>query len=415
VLALVGRGLDPGRLADSLGASHVLEGGLQRSGDRMRLRLRLVDARDGSTRWSETYDRALEDVFRMQDDIARGVARELGVRLSSAADTRRPDRPAPPIAAYELYLRGNDQVLLRSDSGVQEGTRYFERAIAIDPQYAAAHAGLARMLLVTAGRALPPDSVTRLQERAREAASRALALDDSVADGHASLGLLKGFIELDLASGETELRRAIELDPTRALPRQWLAQLYIRMGRPAEALAEARLALEADPLSPSAHAEVAHALLVNRRYDEALEGLARIGGVQPPLRRAAFYATQAHAGKGAWADAVAAARPRAGDSDSWALSLYGWALGRAGRRDEALNVQAQLLERWRAEGSCAFCVAAVYAGIGDFDRALGWLDAAIEDGSVLRPLFNVTEPAFDELRADARFEPVRARLGLQKR
>lgn len=409
-----GGGLDARAIADSLGVSHVLEGSLARTEGRLRLELKLLDGRDGSIRWSETYDRALEDALWVQEEVARGIARELRVRPAGGARPPRARRRMPAVAAYELYLRGSDQALLRSDSGVRRAVEYFEQAIAADSTYAEPYAGLARMYLVL-GRGNPGRPIDDLDALAERAALEALALDDSLAEAHAALGLIRQYVASDFARAEAELERAIALDPTKPLPRQWLAQLYLQTGRAAEALAAARGALDLDPLSPSAHAEVAHALLANRRPDEALSQLHRIATVQPPLLRAAGYTAQAYALKGMWPEAIAAVRPHAEAGFPGALSLYGWVLARGGRRDEADRVRAALLERWRRGESGAFELALVYAGLGDHDRAFAWLDRSVEDGSSMSPTHYPMMPILEDLRSDARFELASARLGLRSR
>jgi len=416
VFAFRNTSADVRAIADSLRVSNVVEGALQRIGSRLRVQVRLVDASDGSTRWSETYDRELEDVFSIQEDIARAVAGELDVRLTDDPGTRLSRRHTSNVAAYEFYLRGSDQALLRSDSGVRQGVEYFQKAIAADSMYAAAYAGLARMY-----RLLIPDPGIpehKLRALAEQAALKAIALDDSLAEAHASLGLLRGH-DRNVTTAESELKRAIALDPTQALFHQWLGQLYLRTGRPAEALAETRRALEIDPLSPSAHAELAHALLSNGRYDEALTELESIAEVQPPLRRVPSYIAQAYAGKGMWAEALAALRQAGPDGSRDIPSivvgdpLYGHLLARAGRREEALEVREILLDQVQTGTRGAFDMVVIEAGLGNFDQAFAWLERSIEDRSIEGS--TIMGPIFNELRQDPRFERIRPRLGIQKR
>lgn len=400
-------------IADTLRVSNILEGGVQKIGSRLRVQVRLVDARDGSTRWSEAYDREIEDLFLVQEEIARSVARELGTRLGGRAATRPSRHPTRNVAAYELYLRGNDPANLRSDEGVRQALEYFQQAIALDSTYAAAYGGVARMygrLRLTENPGVP---IRDLEALSLQAALKAVALDDSLAEAHAALGLVRMHLSHDYRSAEIELKRAIELDPMQGRIREWLVLLYLLTGRPVEALAEARRALELDPLSPSAHAEVAHALIANDRSDEALAQLEHIRNVQPPLLRTAPIAAQAYAMKGRWEEAIAAIRPQAEKGES--LGLYGYLLARSGQREEASRVLQTLNARYQRTGSDAFGVAAVYAGLGDLDQAFVWLDRSVDDRSALGSHHNIMEPIFEDLRRDPRFERVRERLGLQKR
>jgi TolB-like protein/DNA-binding SARP family transcriptional activator len=416
------RETDVRSIADSLRVSNVLEGGVQKIGSRLRVQVRLVDARDGSTRWSETYDREIEDVFAVQAEIAQAVARELGARLGGRAAMRFSRHQTQNVAAYELYLRGNDPVHLRSDSGPHQALVYFRQAVALDSTYAAAYAGMARMYSRLGSTENPGMPIRDLEALSLQAALKAVALDDSLAEAHASLGTIRMYIDPDYRLAETELKRAIELDPTQARIREWLVLLYLRTERPAEALAEARRALKIDPLSPSAHAEVAHALIADGRYDEALAHVEHIQNVQPPLLRTAQIAAQAFAMKEMWEEAIAAIRPQAerdlaaASSTLQSVPLYGYLLARSGQREEADRILETLLARSQRTGTGAFGVAAVYAGLGDFDQAFVWLDRSIDDRSAMRGShFNIMEPTFEDLRSDPRFERYKERLGLQKR
>jgi TolB-like protein len=409
VFAFKERRTDIRSIADSLGVSNILEGGVQKIGSRLRVQVRLVDAGDGSTRWSETYDREFRDVFSMQDEIARAVARELDLRLMGSTETQLLRHQTRNIAAYELYLRGHDPALSRSDSGVREQVGYFKQAIEIDSTYAAAYAALALAYARLSWANNPGMPLRELHALAGDAAERAVALDDSLAEAHQALGRVR-MDALDFASAETEIERAIALDPTDRRSHVVLSTMYIWKGRPAEALVEARRALANDPLSPIASAEVAHALFANRRYDEALAQLDHIAALRPPLRRAALYAGQCYAKKQMWPEAIAALRPQAETSEPVALSLLGHTLARVGQREEAGRIQADLLARWQRTNVGAFEVAVVYAGLGDFDQAFAWLDKSVDDRSLK---VHIVEPTFEDLQGDPRFERLMRRLGLQ--
>ena len=410
VFAFRGHGGDVRRIADSLGVSNILEGGLQKTGSRLRVQMRLVDGRDGSSRWSQTYDRGFEDVFAVQDDIARAVAGELGLRLDDDAEQRDLRRQTRNVAAYELYLRGNDAQLTRTDSGVRQSKEYFEQAIAIDPTYAAAHAGLALTYVRLGSAAEPGLPLPELRLALADAAARkAVALDDSLAEAHQALGRVH-MTMLDFPSAKTEIERALALDPTRPITRLTLTWLHLWAGRPSEALAEAGRALAVDPLAPIVHTEVAYALFANRRYDEALAQLDRVRGVRPPLRRVAVLAAQCYVEKGMWDQAIAALRPQAETGDRLTIAFLGHVLARAGQREEATRVLADLLARQERTGAGAFEVAIVYAGLGELDETFAWLDRSVDDYSLK---VQIMAPTFDALHRDPRFERLSRRLGLQ--
>ena len=416
VFALQNRGMDMRRIADALGVADVLEGGLQKSGSRLRVQVRLLDARDGSTRWSETYDRELRDVFAVEDDIARSVVRELGLRLGAATTAPLRRQATQNVAAYELYVRGSDRSLLRNDSSVRNGIELFRQAIALDSTYAGAWAGLGRLYIRMAG-AVPARDRGRYFTLAEEAARKAVTLDDSLAEAHATLGRVRMAV-FDFPSAEQELARAIALDPSRALPHQWMATLLLWTDRPAEALTHAERALELDPMSPDARAEVARALLHNDRCEEALAHLEKLFGLRPPLLRVTPIAVQCYARERRWSDAIALLRPRAERGEAPSLAFFGFMLARSGQREEARRVRATLLARWQRRDVGAFWIALMSVGLGERKEACGWLDRSVADGSLTsgagEPLDIIRGPLFDDMRREPCYTRVRKRLFLRQ-
>jgi DNA-binding SARP family transcriptional activator len=349
------------------------------------------------------------------DEIAQAVARELDRRERGDTARRLPQHRTRSIPAYELYLRGNDPALLRSDSAARRGLEYFRRAIALDSTYAAAWAGLARLTYRISSE--HPDSLAKAQASAEAAVRRALALDDSLGEAHAILGVIQGR-KYDYAGAERHFRQAIALEPTRGRLREWFVDFLLMVGRPGEALVQAERALQLDPMSPTATAQVARALAGNNRCEEALARLETIAALDPPLLRAAPIAAQCLARMGQWDKALALLIPNAEIEDYKSLPLLGYMYGGAGRREEALAVQARLLDRWRSGAIGAYDLAFVPAGLGDRDQAFSWLDRAIEDGSfrfVPGTGTGLPGPPFDALQQDPRMDRLRERLGLQKR
>jgi TolB-like protein len=396
--------LDVRKIADSLGVRYIIEGGVQKIGDRMRVQMRLVDASDASTRWSEIYERGTADIFLVQTEIAEAVARELDLRLSTkSAETLR-RKATENVAAHELYLRGSDPALLRSDSTAAQALDYFAQAIELDSSYAAPYAGLARMHLRLNGTRYSPG---RTREEAvalaRAAAMKALALDDSLAEAHASFGLTLRF-KPDVAAAVEEFKIAVSLDPNYSRVHEWLSFMYTWQMRPADALAEARLAVEKDPLSPSAHAEFARTLCSNGQIEEGLEVLKRVASVKPPLARATLFRFICYGMRKDWPSAIAMV------GDQSLIEYLGFALGRNGDREKALVILNQLTRRARSGGS-AFDVAIVHAGLGNMDETFDWLNRAVDDMSVFARGFIIL-PLLDDVRADPRFEILRKRLGL---
>jgi tetratricopeptide (TPR) repeat protein len=322
-----------------------------------------------------------------------------------------PAATAPPvserrIAAQDLYGQGNRDVLFRTESGRRQALDLFRQAIAVDPTYATAHAGLAHLLVLSGEGA----GGSRRQQlvAAEKAARTAIALDSSLANAHAALGHVLLY-EYRLARAEEEFKRAVELDRMQPYVREFLVWLYIFMERPQDALVQAERGAAEHPDSPTAIAEVARALLVNGRCSEALELLKRLMYLQPPPARAAGIAAQCYAQRQQWQQAIAELQPVAERNPLLAYPLFGFMLARAGETERARQIQNSLLELWKRGSTGAYGVAVIHAGLRDYDQAFEWLDKAIEDRSLR---YNIMEPAFEDLRRDPRFDRVRKKLGV---
>ncbi len=392
--------LDVRRIADSLGVANILEGSVQKDGGRLRVQMRLVDASDRSTRWAETYDRELKDIFLVQSEIAAAVARELDVRLGGPALAALRRQPTQNVAAYELYGRASDPVLLRSDSGLRSAIAYFKQAIAVDSTYADAYAGLGRMyvrLLLSQTTAIPPRA---LYVMARDAALKSVSLNDSLPEAHLAVGttLMVGY---DLAAAERELKRAVAIAPTDFRTPMQLSRLYTWEERPADALAAANRAVEDEPLSPNAQIEAALQLCANHEYVRGLARMKQLEALRPPLLRLPSYSGICHAMNGDWAGALAAVRQH---RSTRSRGIVGFVLARAGERQEAQSLLAELTNYSMRTNQGAFEVAVVHAGLGDRDEAFEWLDRSKADLSLSE---NIMLPLFDDLHADPRFDRLR--------
>ena len=399
VRALTSRQLEVRQIADSLRVSHVLEGALQKVGPKLRMQVRLVDAHDGSTRWSATYDREIGDIFAVQDEIAHAVAGELNVRLVANAGSRanRP-RYTPSIAAYEWYLRGKQHAPMRTSAGRREGIDFLTRAIALDSNFAAPHAGLVWLYLSEAGR--DSSDYRQWEAQAMAEARKAVALDETLAEAQSALGwAYLGTSEL--GSAEAAFRRAIAIDSTVYRGYEGLARAYMLMRRPAEQLAAARRGLALDHFSVQANREMALALSTNGRCDEALELLRPLKALTPPAGVAGVVRGLCYARKQMWAEATAELRWSMETSEArMALGLLGYALARGGREAEARVILADLLAgRRRSHG--AFGIAVIYTGLRDYDQAFAWLAKAKQEGSVR---VYIMDPLFADLHQDPRFD-----------
>jgi eukaryotic-like serine/threonine-protein kinase len=398
--ALRARQLTVAQIADSLRVTHLIEGSLQSADGRVRMQLRLIDARGGATRWAETYNREISDIFAVQDDIARAVAGELNVLLAPTG-RRSEHRYTPDIAAYEWYLRGRSTTLLRTAEGRRQGIEHLDRAIAADSGFAAAWAALVWLYLSEAGS--EPGDYMLWQERAERAARRALQLDGSLPDAHAALGWAL-LLRRDWTGAEASLKRAIALDPVVHRGHEGLARLYMVTRRPAEQLAAARRGLEDDPYSHAAMRELALALNVNGRCDETIELLRPLKSLTPPAAVAGVIMGQCYITKQQWPEAIAEFRWSMELGARAALAFLAYAHARSGDTAQARAVLDDLLAG-RQRSHDAFGIAVVYAGLRDYDNAFRWLERAVEEHSWRVYIF---DPMFAELHRDPRFAQLRA-------
>jgi DNA-binding SARP family transcriptional activator len=322
---------------------------------------------------------------------------------------RPPLHETTNIAAHELYERGSDPVLLRSDSGVLTAIEFLRRAVALDTTYAAAYATLAsRSTTATWSSRLTPSERRVTRARAEIAARKAIALDDSLADAHAELGYLLARVSYDEAGAVAELHKAVRLDSNAASTYEVLVGANEFLGRPRDAIAAARTRVSSSPLSPSANAELGHALYFGGRYDEALARLVPLASLRPPLRRVPVYAAEVYLAMGRWTDALAVLRPVANQSP-FVPGLYAYALVRTGSRSDAMRVLTGMLAQEAAGRATCFDITEVYIALGDYDRAFVWLDRSFDDYSLSSSIMG---PLFAGFRADPRFDRVRKRLGV---
>jgi tRNA A-37 threonylcarbamoyl transferase component Bud32 len=343
---------------------------------------------------------------RVRQENARSTS---AIRAASAGAGGTGRHQTRNLAAYDLYQRGLDQALSRSDSGARLAIQYFNQAIALDSGYAAAYAELAHMYVVAnLGGRYPGLSRQEAVAKAQATALKAVSLDDSFADAHAELAFVSLFATLDMRLAARELKRAVSLDPAGRLPHEYLANLYEWTERPADALAEIRRANTADPLSVTSSIELASALYFNERYDDALKELDTLRRVRPPIRRLRLIAGSIYTVKRMWPEAIAEFRDRqkAAGKEKLPSAFLARTLALAGQRDEAARILAALIASSH-EGEGAFGVAIVYEGLGDYDNAFAWLDKSIDDHSMW---VYVMGPAFAKLRADPRFDRIRQRL-----
>ena len=400
-------------IAGELKVDAVVEGTVQRSGERVRIRAQLIHAATDQHLWAETYERDLRDVLGLQSEIARSIAREVQIKTTPAEQARlSPRRPVNP-KAFDDYLQGRYLYWnKRTDENLRKAIEYFQSAIREDPTYAPAYAGIADCHNASGSVLIGARPPVEAMRHAEEAAAKALEIDPALAEAHAALGFVKHFT-WDWAAAEREYKLAIEHNPSYAHAHGSYAGYLMSKGRVEESLAAANRARELDPFSLSLSVYRAFLLSNARRYDEATEQLRRVIAMDPNAYQAYWFLGHIYAFNGQLDEAIVASEKAvslSGRAPS-ALGMLGLVYGLAGRRGEATEVLNELLEHNERRYVNAAAVAFVYIGLGDKDQAFVWLEKAYQERSHFLAWLKVN-PIADSLRSDPRFADLVRRVGL---
>ena len=398
-------------IAGDLGVGSLLEGGVRKVGDRLRITVQLIDAQTSDHLWSEGYDRDLKDVLALQSDISKTVAEALRIRLLSREAVALERRQAVVPEAYALYLKGRFQWNERTEEGVSKAIRYFEQAIKADPNFAPAYSGLADCYSIHGfyGYRRPND----VFPMAKELAMTALRLDEHLAEAYASLSEVSTHYTFDWTGADFELKKAIELNPGYAMAHAWRGYDYLAaQGRFEEALAETTKAVELDPLSGIATAILGKVLYLARRNDEAIEQYKKSLEIEPGFAIAHEGLAYAYSQKSMLAEALAEADQAVQQSKGrvFTLTASGYVKAVFGRREEALEVLRDLNNRSSEIYVPQYDRAILYTGLGDKDQAVKHLEQAYDERGV--PTWLKVEPIFDPLRSDCRFLSILRKTGL---
>ena len=403
-------GATPGEVGRDLGVRAVLMGRVLELGERLVVKVELIDAADGSQLWGERYDRGPADIFEMQEEIAREISEKLRLRLTGEEKRRLAERHTENIGAYHAYLKGRYYWNKRDTEWLKKGVEHFRQAIDLDPSYAAAYAGLSdSYTLLVVREALPPEQGFA---KAKAAAAAALRIDEAFAEAHASLGhaMLHNW-EWDEA--ERELKRAIALNPGYPSARHWYSEHLTAMGRCEESIEELRLAGELDPLSLVISADLGRAYYYARQYERVLGQEDRTLEMDSNFWLSYINLGRTYTQKGMHAEAVVALRKACELSvgNTEALSFLAFTYAAAGERGEARKILRGLNEQSKRARVPPYHIAVVHAGLGEKGRAFEWLERAYERHAV--DLFTLkVEPMLDGLRPDPRFAGLVGRVGL---
>jgi TolB-like protein/Tfp pilus assembly protein PilF len=389
------------QIAKQLGVAHIVEGSVQKASDQVRVNVQLINALTDAHLWADTYDRKLTDIFAVESEISKTISETLQARLTGSEKSSIAKTPTVNPEAYELYLKGRFFAEKRTGADLRKSIEYYDQAIAKDPGYPLAYVGLADShLLLTAYGAI---STKEAASPAKAALKKALALDDSLAQAHASSGLLAN-LELDLNRAITELERAIQLNPNYATAHHWIALPLMAIGQSDRAIVEGKRAIELDPLSLICNADLAWVYFNARRYDETEAQARKTLEMDPRFYVAHYYLGEALQFKGKLTDATAEYQKSfESNNDPFSLAMLGQAYARQGKTDEARKVLARLREQAKSQYVSPYAFAVVLTALGDKAHAIDELEHGYDDTGFYISLIKV-DPLFDDLRGQPRFD-----------
>ena len=397
-------------IAKQLGVMNILEGSVQKANDQVRVNVQLINAMNDAHLWAEIYDRKLTDIFATESDIAKTIAETLQAKLTGSEITAISKKPTANPEAYELYLKGRFFWNKRTGADLHKAIDYFNQAIAKDPNYALAYSGLADsyLLLAPYGAATPKDSVPQ----AKAAVKKALELDDTLAEAHASSGRIVSGFDFDSTKAIAEFERALQLNPNYATAHHWFgAGPLLALGRFDESIVEAKRSIELDPLSMINNADFGNDYYYARRYDEAIAQLRKTIEIEPRFYLAHYYLAQALQLKGQLPEAITEYRKAVElDDDPFALALLGQAYARSGQLDDARKILARLNEEAKSRYVAAYGIGVVFLGMGDKNRAMDELERAYRENDG-NDIYNIrVDPLLDDLRGDPRFDALAEKI-----
>ena len=387
----------------------ILDGGIQRLGDRLRVTVRLINVNDGATLWADTFDERFTDIFAVQDAISRRLAGVLALKLSGDDKKLLEKHYTANTEAYQLYLKGRYFWNKRTGDGLREAIKYFGQAIEMDSNYGLAYAGIADcyVLLGNDGE-LPGDEG---YSRAKAAAIRALEIDDRLAEAHTSLAFALAGYHQNSPDAEPEFKRSLELNPNYATGHHWYGLYLYGVGRPEEALSEMKRAKDLDPLSLVINAELGWAFVWVGQYDQAIEQLQKTLEMDGNFIRTHQVLGLVYLRRGQYEQAIAEyERARQLNGDTNTLVHLGYAYAVAGRRSEAQKTLGQMIELEKLGRVLPSEIAMVYMGLGNIDRAFAWLEKSYATHENLS--FIKVNSEFERLRSDPRYAALLERAGL---
>ena len=383
-----GKDVNVSQIGRTLNVNTILEGSVRKSGNRLRILVRLVNATNGYQLWSERYDRQMQDIFDVQDEITLAVVDALKVQLLGENKAAVLKRYTDNTEAYELYLKGRFQYNKHTPDGWKRAIEYYEQAIEKEPDYAPAYAAMTSALVFAwFFGVLPPRETIA---KCKAAGKRALELDESLDESHAALGRIGFYYEWDWMKGERGYRRAIEINSNSANAHLGLGMILVSRERFVDAIREGRRAIELDPLSLIVNLYVGWIYYFADRSEDALNQVKKMIEIEPRFHGAYWLKGTVHLTRGNYEEAVEALEiSQKLGGNPIAKGYLGCAYARAGKREEAFNVLNQLLAMREQHHSEAFTIARVYGALGEKDKVFEWLEKAIDERNGEIVLFDV--------------------------
>jgi TolB-like protein/Flp pilus assembly protein TadD len=404
-----GKNTNISEIGNALNVKTVLEGSVRKSGNRLRITAQLVNAANGYHLWSERYDREMQDIFDVQDEITVAVVEALKVKLLGEEQATILKRYTRNTEAHEFYLRGLSFFGRFTPDGFHKASESFKRAIEIDARYASAYAGLADAYTELSFFSFAP---SEWMPKAREAARKALELDDALGEAHNSLAIIKMYYDWDYSGAEHEFRRALALKPGSALGHMWYGWYLGLMGRFEESFKELRRAQDLDPLADQINSGVGIILYWSGQPERAIEQFRKVLELNPNYYLALIFLAEIYEQKGDLVSAIAIMEKlEQAANDPLSLATVGFVHAKCGDRNKALKILNELEKRSNQQYVPALNFAQVYVGLDDNEQALAWLDKACSERSVWMT-FLKADPKFDPLRSDPRFQDILKRVGL---
>jgi serine/threonine-protein kinase len=398
-------------IGQELGVDTILEGSIRKEENNIRISAQLINVEDNSYSWSDTYDRELESVFAIQDEISLAIVDKLKLEFLEKGEIELVKHHTENLEAYNLYLQGRYFLHERFDQ--RKGLMYFQQALEKDPNYALAYVGIASCY-ATLGffGLLPPKEVF---PKARAAAEKALEIDDTLSGAHSSLAWIKTNFDWDWEGAEKGFKRALELNPGLASSRTRYATFLSARGRFEEAIAEMKRAQELDPFSLSVHSTAGVIFYMARQYDKSIEQLHRVLEMNPNSMPAYFYLGETHIVKGMYEEAIAALQKglTLSGGSPFAIGWLGMAYAYSGQKNEALNMLGRLDELSKERYVSPLNFGIIYMGLGDEDKAVEYFEKAYLDRDPFL-VFGKVQPIADSMRSHPRFAEILRKMGLDK-